>query len=61
VTVDWQLVAVLLAVAAALGYVTRAAWKTWFGRKAACASSCGGCAKPADEEGAGKRIALPRV
>lgn len=58
---EWQLIAVLAAVAAALGYVARAAWKTWFGRKAGCGSACGGCAKPADGPGDGKRIALPRV
>jgi hypothetical protein len=61
VTVDWQLVAVLAAVAVAVGYVARAAWKTWFGRKVPCASACGGCAKPADDEGDARRIALPRV
>ena len=33
---------VFLAVAAAVGYVARGVWKTWFGRKAGCASACGG-------------------
>lgn len=55
---EWQLIAVLVVIVAAVGYVARAAWKTWFGRKAGCASACGGCAKP---EPVGKRIALPRV
>jgi hypothetical protein len=57
---EWQLIAVLLMLAAAVGYLVRAAWTTWAGRKAACGSACGGCSKPAAENG-GKRIALPRV
>ena len=57
---EWQLIAVLLALAAAVGYLVRASWKTWFGRKAGCGSACGGCAKPVAEN-VGKRIALPQI
>ena len=35
----WQLVLVVLAVAAALAYLGRGAWRTWKGRPA----GCGGC------------------
>jgi hypothetical protein len=61
---DWQVTVVIAVLAVALGYLFRSAWRTWFGPsgKGGCASSCGGCAKPADEgPGERRRIALPRV
>ncbi len=61
---DWQVAVVIAAVMAALGYLSRSAWRTWFGPagKDGCASGCGGCAKPADDgPGDRGRIALPRV
>ena len=40
-----QLWLVGIIVAAAMAFVARAAWKTWFGRAAAgCGSGCGKCA-----------------
>jgi hypothetical protein len=62
--VDWQLPVVIAALASALGYVARSAWRTWFGAAGkGCASGCDGCAKPAAPaaEGDGRRIALPRI
>jgi hypothetical protein len=46
--VDWQLAAVGLIVAGAVGYLARSAWKTWAGGKTGCGSGCGKCEKPAD-------------
>lgn len=46
---QWQLLAVGLIVAGAVGYLARRAWRTWAGRK----SGCGGCGcKPADRPAA---------
>lgn len=61
---DWQVAVVIAALALAVGYLSRSAWRTWFGSagKGGCASGCGVCAKPADDKsGERGRIALPRV
>ena len=59
---DWQLALVGAAVAAAVGYLARSAWRTWFaGKPGGCGSGCGKCATPADEPKATGRITLPRV
>jgi hypothetical protein len=60
---DWQVAVVIAALLLALGYLTRSAWRTWFGPagKGSCASACGGCAKPADGPEDRGRIALPRL
>ncbi len=61
---DWQLLAVAAALALAVAYLTRGAWRTWFGRTAkACGSGCGGCPapRPADEAADRRRIALPQL
>ncbi|HET6575863.1 MAG TPA: hypothetical protein VFG68_19835 [Fimbriiglobus sp.] len=59
---DWQVVVVFAALALALGYLSRSAWRTWFGPAGkGCASGCGGCAKPANQPQDQRRIALPRV
>jgi hypothetical protein len=51
-----QLAIVGALVAAALGYVLRATWKTWAGgSKAGCGSGCGKCAAPAAPEPPGRR------
>lgn len=57
---DWQLLTVCGVVLAAVGYLARSAWRTWFGRKSGCASGCGGCSTPKTSDN-GKRIALPQV
>lgn len=57
---NWQIIVALLLVAAALTYLARATWGTWFSPKPGCGSACGGCAKP-EEANDGKRIALPQV
>jgi hypothetical protein len=56
---DWQLLVVVGAVAAATGYVLRAAWRTWFA--AGCASGCGGCAKATAPDGESRRIPLTQI
>lgn len=58
-----QLVLVCVLVALAAVYVTRATWKTWFGRKQpGCGSGCGKCAAasavPPEQKG---RFPLPQV
>jgi hypothetical protein len=61
--VDWQVAVVIAALTVALSYLSRSAWRTWFGSagKGGCATSCGGCVKPADSPEDRERIALPRV
>jgi hypothetical protein len=51
--VDGQAVLVLLAVAAALAYLGRRAWRTWAGGKAGCAGGCG-CASARGDSPAGR-------
>lgn len=59
---DWQLAIVGAAVAAAVGYLARSAWRTWFAAKpGGCGAGCGTCAAPADEAKMPGRISLPRV
>jgi hypothetical protein len=60
---DWQWLAVIAALALALGYVARSTWRTWFGTgKSACGTTCGGCAKPAPAASENqRRITLPQV
>ena len=43
---DWQLFAVVVIVAGAVGYLARSTWKSIAGRKS-CGSGCGCSAKPA--------------
>lgn len=44
---DFQLLAVILAVALATVYLGRATWRTWFGASKACGGcASGGCAAP---------------
>jgi len=38
---DWQLVAVMVAVAAAALYVARGWWRSWSASKAGCSGGCG--------------------
>jgi hypothetical protein len=45
----WQLVLVVLAVAAALAYLGRGAWRTWKGRSAGCGSCKCAATRPAAE------------
>jgi hypothetical protein len=52
---DWQNLAVLLAVIAAAGYLSRLAWQTVSRRKAAACGGCGSCAKAA---GPGQLVGL---
>ena len=63
---DWQLLGVQLLIAAAIAYLVRATWKTWFGRTASgCGSGCGKCASSAAPQAAAPsttgRISLPQV
>jgi hypothetical protein len=55
---DWQLVVVGLAVAAALGYLVRQSWRTWAARKGGCGGGCG-CAKAPAEEANGTVTIIP--
>lgn len=56
-----QLVIVGAAIAAALVYVARSTWKTWFGRTAAnCGHGCAKCATPTEPPQKG-RFELPQV
>ena len=54
------MVVTLLIVGLAAGYVARATWREWAGKKAGCGSGCGKCAAPAAEQPKG-RISLPQV
>jgi hypothetical protein len=55
-----QLVLVGVIVAGAMGYILRAAWKTWFGKsKAGCGSGCGKCATPGPDTDTNGRHPLP--
>lgn len=56
---DGQLIAVVVIVLAAAGYVLQSAWRVFRGKKAGCASGCGKCT-PAEPPKAG-RVALPQV
>lgn len=47
---DWQLTTVAVLVMAALAYLGRQTWRTWFGRKSGCGGGCG-CSKPAERNG----------
>jgi hypothetical protein len=38
---DWQIVTVVLIVAAAVLYLGRAGWRVWSGAKGSCGGSCG--------------------
>lgn len=55
-----QLTATLIVVGLAAGYVARATWRAWVGRKAGCGSGCGTCpaAKPRVDDPPG-RVGLP--
>lgn len=55
-----QLTVTLIVVGLAAGYVARAAWRTFAGRKAGCGSGCGACAaaKPTPVDPPG-RVGLP--
>lgn len=54
---DIQLIAVVVALVAAAGYVGRAVWRTWTAPAGGCGSGCGKCAAPAHEAKPG-RISL---
>ena len=57
-----QLVLVGVLVAAAAGYVLRAAWKTWFGKSSkGCGAGCGKCATTAPEPKREGRFPLPQA
>jgi hypothetical protein len=55
-----QLAAVVVIVGLAAGYVARATWRTFAGKKAGCGSGCGKCAAPAPKEPDG-RFPLPQA
>jgi hypothetical protein len=46
--VDIQLIATLILVAVAAGYLLRQIWRTLRGRKSGCGGGCSCAAKPAD-------------
>jgi hypothetical protein len=55
---DWQLVVVLVIVAAAVLYLARASWRAWRGKKAGCGGGCS-CAKtPATNTEANGHVTL---
>ena len=55
-----QLIVVGVLVAAAAGYVLRAAWKTWFGKSSkGCGAGCGQCSTPTAEAKQDGRFPLP--
>ncbi len=54
---DVQLVAVLVMLVAAAGYVGRAVWRTWSAPAGGCGAGCGKCAAPSVEVKPG-RISL---
>jgi len=55
---DWQLILVVLIVAAAVLYLGRQSWRMWLGKKAGC-GSCS-CSKPgATAQGNGKVTVIP--
>jgi len=54
-----QLIAVGVVVAFAAGYILRATWKTWVGKKAGCGSGCGKCSTPTPEPDPPGRRSLP--
>lgn len=58
---DWQFVIIALAVAGAVAYLGRAAWKTWTGAKVGCSSGCGKCRESAAPREPANRISLPQV
>ncbi|VTS03187.1 hypothetical protein [Tuwongella immobilis] len=60
---DWQLIAVILTIAAAIAYLARSAFLAWTGTGKGCGSSCGQCKTAAPEETAAdaRRIRLPQV
>ena len=61
-TATTQLILVGLLVAAATVYVTRSAWRTWFGKSAkGCGSGCGKCATPPAEAKPEGRFPLPQA
>jgi hypothetical protein len=48
---DWQWLLVGLCTVAAVGYLSRRTWRTWFRKASGCGGCGGGCApakKPAD-------------
>ena len=58
---DWQPIAVALVIVAALAYLGRASWQTWFGASGkGCASGCGKCAAVPEVAVKGRR-SLPQV
>jgi hypothetical protein len=61
---DWQLILVLLIVAAAVVYLARSSWRTWRGRKTGCGGGCS-CAKtsvaPAGAREGGTLIPLEQL
>jgi hypothetical protein len=58
----FQLVVVGLLVLAAVLYVVRATWKTWFSADAkGCGSGCGKCSSPVAESKPEGRFPLPQV
>lgn len=57
-----QLLIVYSLIAAALAFVARATFRTWFiPSKAGCGSGCGKCAAPVAGERDTKRVGLPLV
>ena len=57
---DWQMGVVGLAVAGALAYLGRGAWRTWAGRGAGCGGcKCGGARPGAAGEDASPRPLIP--
>lgn len=55
-----QLAATIAIVCLATGFLLRAAWRTFFRKKAGCASGCGKCAVP-DSPEQKTRFPLPQA
>lgn len=61
-TTNLQFAIVGVLVAAAMVYVARAVWKTWFGKSAkGCGSGCGKCSTTVEEPKQEGRYSLPQV
>jgi FeoB-associated Cys-rich membrane protein len=57
-----QLVLVGAVIAAAVLYIARSAWKTWFGKSSkGCGAGCGKCATAPPEPKQEGRFPLPQV
>lgn len=52
---NWQLITVALIVAAAVLYLGRRSWRTWFARSAGCGGGCG-CSESKAPSSAGSLI-----